>query len=168
METNTDENQYKQVIDFYATHPKLTVIFSVVFIIAFFGGIVFFSSKYSFHGGKSLTPTGAPLKFGSPNANSNSQGAVEGASTEQYGPVEPPASMPSSQIPTPTVVKPSLTPTPIPTSTPTPAPTATMTPTNTPTPTLTPTVTATPTPLLTPTSAITATTIPSMSPVPTE
>ena len=133
---------------------KKTTIFSIVFVLLFFGGmslLVTLSGTNTIDA-TSLTPTPELHSFENEYQN---QPGVAGTSTarEQYGPANPPSSSsksnPTATSGTTTIPTSAATTTPVPTSAPTATPTTGTTPTPTATPTLTPTPTETPTPTLT-------------------
>jgi len=149
MEKKNEGNIFNKIVTLFTRYTGATV--SVITVVAFvlIGVIVYafpqFGSK------QSMTAGTNSLQFAMPSEAPQSQGSVEGASTQQYGPAEQqPSDDPSSDA---VSEAPAASDSADPTQTPSPtsAPTATPQPTSAPTPTDTPTEMPTITPASSPT-----------------
>lgn len=164
METAIEGTLYRRIIHFFLKRPKVTVVLIMLVVLLFFGVLFYFSTKLNLNHDNSLTSNTNSPKFNLADSAAPSQGAVEGASTQQDDPAEPPASIsPSEDIATP---QPTATASATLTSTPTPTPTSTPASTSAPTPTvtITPTPTNPPAPVPTATPEVSPTEPPSPSP----
>lgn len=156
MGTDGQDTIFKSIINICLKKPKITFTVIVLLVFVFFGGLIFFSSRIYLNPVENQTS-----KQSKSNNQSIPQGqdpSVEGASTQQYGPQDQPASVSPSQNISEAVS------TPAPASSSTTSPTATPTPTNSPASTAVPTTTNTPTPAPTETSTVAPTATPEISP----